>query len=82
MWTKAFWKATFERAVKSAAQAPLAAFLVGDVALNAFDIDWSEAGGLALGGAVLSVLTSLASTGSGGTGPSLGPEQLAPEVER
>lgn len=75
MWTLAFWKAALERAVKTAAQAPLTAWLVGDAALNAFELDWETAGGLAAGGAVVSLLTSLASLTTG-AGPSLGPEKL------
>jgi hypothetical protein len=34
MWTYEFWIATAERAIKSAAQAPLVAWGVGDVALD------------------------------------------------
>ncbi len=61
MWTVQFWKETFERAVKSAAQAPLTVWMVGDVALDAFKMDYQLALGVALGGALVSVLTSLAS---------------------
>lgn len=75
MWSKAFWKAAAERAVKTAAQAPLTAWLVGDVTINALEVDWTTAGGLALGGAVVSILTSLASM-TVGSGPSLGGEKL------
>lgn len=79
MWTLAFWKAATERAVKTAAQAPLTAWLVGDVAINALEIDWKTAGGLAAGGAIVSLLTSLASLGVNGPGPSLGTEVLPKE---
>jgi len=61
MFTLAFWKAATERAVKTGAQSVLTAYFVGDVALNAFQADWVNMGGIGLGGVVLSVLTSLAS---------------------
>lgn len=61
MWTRAFWKATAERAVKTGAQSVLTVYFVGDVALNAFQADWGNMAGIGLGGVVFSVLTSLAS---------------------
>jgi hypothetical protein len=61
MFTLTFWKATAERAVKTAAEVVLAVYFVGDVALNALEADWLNMGGIALGGAVGSVLFSLAS---------------------
>lgn len=48
-----------ERAVKSAAQVALVSF--GASKLNVLSADWKLVGGLAAGGFVLSVLTSLAS---------------------
>lgn len=60
MWTRAFWKASAERAVKTGAQSILTAYFVGDVALNALQADWANMAGIGLGGAVFSVLTSLA----------------------
>lgn len=60
MFEGKFWKATAERAVKSAAQA-LLVYWGGDVAFNAWQADWPAAGGIASGAAVLSVLTSLVS---------------------
>jgi hypothetical protein len=71
MFTLLFWKQAAERAIKSAAQAVLG-LLVGAQAFNAWDADWKKAAGVALGGAILSVLTSLASAGVGRSGsPSL-----------
>jgi len=61
MWTLAFWKAATERAVKTGAQAVLTVYVVGDVALNAFEADWGNMAGIGLGGVVVSYLTSLAS---------------------
>lgn len=72
IWTKPFWQAAGERAAKSAAQAAILQLAIGE-GFNAFDADWATAGGFALGGAALSVLTSVASAGIGDTsGPSLG----------
>ncbi|MHA6626898.1 holin [Pseudonocardia sichuanensis] len=67
MWimSKAFWTATTERAVKTAAQSVLTVWGVGDVALNALTLDWPLAGGVALGGAIASLLTSIVSAGVG-----------------
>lgn len=65
-----FWKATFERAVKTAAQAFLATITVG---ATAWEMDWPEVVGITLLSAAGSVATSLASAGSGGDeGPSWG----------
>lgn len=59
MWTLGFWKQTAERAIKTAAQAALAFFIVGSTVFE--EIDWSAvAGGTAIA-AIASVLTSLAS---------------------
>ena len=69
-WTTAFWKSTAERALKSAAQTALVV-IGGDQLVNAISVDWLDVGGFALGGAALSVLTSLGSGAVGGPGPSL-----------
>lgn len=62
MWTAEFWLDTAERAIKSAAQAPLVAWGVGELAApDAFDLDWRLGLGVAAGGALVSVLTSLVS---------------------
>lgn len=66
MFTLAFWKAAAERAVKTGAQSVLTVYFVGDVALNAFQADWGNMAGIGLGGAVFSVLTSLASAARDG----------------
>lgn len=64
MFTVVFWKQAAERAVKSAAQAVLGLW-VGAEAFDAWDADWSKAGGVALGGLALSLLSSLATSGVG-----------------
>lgn len=74
MWTAAFWKAAFERAVKTFAQA-LVAVMTAD-GFGLLDADWTarlSAAGLA---AVLSLLSSVASAGPGNSGPSLSTESL------
>ena len=63
-----FWKATAERAIKTAAQALLAVLGVGLTGL--LDVDWTAAGSAAGLAAILSVLTSIASAGATGGGPS------------
>lgn len=59
IWSLTFWRDATERALKSAAQAGLL-YLGGDV-FNAWSVDVKALGGIALGGAGLSLLTSLAS---------------------
>lgn len=61
MNTKTFWLRTLERAVKTFAQSLLVVFL-GDTAYNVISVNWPEALGLAATGALLSVLTSVASS--------------------
>jgi len=67
MWTLAFWKETVDRAVKSAAQAVILGLGLGE-GLNAFAVDWRLAAGFALGGAFLSILTSVISAPFGRRG--------------
>lgn len=57
--TVGFWKDAAERAVKTAAQAVLV--LWGGELVSAWDISWSTTVGVAVGGAVVSLLTSIAS---------------------
>lgn len=70
MWTATFWRQTTERAVKTAAQAALAFFVVGQTDLLA--VDWTVVASGAGVAAIASVLTSLASAPFGPEGsPSL-----------
>lgn len=70
MWTAGFWRSAVERAVKTAAQAGLAFFVVGETGIA--DVDWATVGGVAAVAAVASVLTSLVSAPFGPAGtPSL-----------
>jgi hypothetical protein len=64
MFTAKFWKAAVERSAKSAAQA-LLLYWGADAVFDAWHADWPAAGGVALGAAVLSVLTSVVSAGVG-----------------
>lgn len=59
IWTLGFWKGAFERAVKTAAQTAVAFFVVGETGVA--DVDWENIAGISLVGAIVSVLTSLAS---------------------
>ncbi|MGW8846628.1 holin [Streptomyces xiamenensis] len=69
MTTPAFWRATIERAVRTAAQTLVA--VLGLDTTGVLDVAWSE--GLALAGsaALLAVLTAIASAGVGPAGPGL-----------
>ena len=69
MWSKEFWQATLERAIKTFAQS-LASLLTGD-ALGILDVDWGQSASVAAMATLLSVLTSVASSGIGNAGPSL-----------
>lgn len=78
MFTVMFWKATFERAVKTLAQSLIAVLAVGQTTI--MSVDWTQAGAVALTATVLSVLTSIVSSGGGNPGPSLASETLTPPV--
>lgn len=70
MFTRAFWSAALERAIKTAAQA--AVLVIGADQFNALAVSWPEVGGFALGGLALSLLTSVGSDAvSDRPGPSL-----------
>lgn len=69
IWTKDFWKATAERVVSTAAQAGLLA--IGADQFDVLQLDWSSFAGFVGGGAVLSLLKSLAANAITQTGPGL-----------
>jgi hypothetical protein len=60
MFSALFWRGAAERAVKTAAQV-LLVYLGADM-VNAFSVHWDRAAGIAAGAALVSVLTSLASS--------------------
>lgn len=68
MLTVAFWRATSERAVRTAAQTLVAA--LGLDTLGVLQANWSDGLSLAGGAAVLAVLTALTTSG-GAEGPGL-----------
>lgn len=74
MSTKAYVLAVVERATKTAAQSAL--LVLGADQINAMHASWGDVGGFAAGGFVLSVLTSLATSGFGGNGPSVTTEHV------
>lgn len=69
MTTALFWRATVERAIRTAAQTLLAT--LGLDTTGVLDVDWGA--GLALAGsaALLAVLTAIATSGAGPDGPGL-----------
>lgn len=79
MFSRAFWLAALERAVKSAAQAAVLFWGVGDGLLNLWTVNPTDTLGFAAGGFVVSLATSLVSIPVSTTnGPSLGPERIEP----
>lgn len=75
IFTRAFWTAAVERAVKTAAQSAI--LVLGADQVNVITVEWAEVAGFAGGGFALSVLTSLASNAAGGyRGPSLANEDV------
>ena len=74
MLNKRFWIAAAERAVKTFAQTAVAILTAGTTGL--LDVDWGQMASVAGLAAVVSVLTSIASDGIGGSGPSLGGEKV------
>ncbi len=67
--TRAFWVDAAERAVKTCAQTALA--VIGVDQLDIIAADWAAIASIAVGGAVLSVLSSIASARIGDETPSL-----------
>lgn len=64
MGTAPFWKQVAERAIKSAAQALLGIWAL-DAGFDVLHADLVLAAGVAVGAAVLSVLTSIVTAGTG-----------------
>lgn len=61
MTSKTFWQAAGVRAVKTFAQALITALTLASPAVDVLAVNWAGALSLALGSALLSVLTTLAS---------------------
>ncbi|WP_079125770.1 holin [Streptomyces sp. ERV7] len=77
MFTKAFWKATAERAIRTFAQSLAAVLTAG--ATNLFDVDWKAALATAGLATLASVLMAIGSSGLGRPGPGL-TETTAPDA--
>lgn len=77
--TPHFWKATAERAIKTAAQTVLGV-LTAEHIVGVLDVDWTQTGSVAALAALLSVLTSIASAQVGKGGPSLAGEIVESDV--
>ena len=63
MYTITFWKDAAERAIRTAAQALLALWAT-DVS-GVLDVDWVQAGSVSALAALMSLLMSVAATGTG-----------------
>lgn len=79
MTTGRFWAKTAERAIKTAAQALVAA--LGTNVTGVTDLDWAQTGWIVLTATLLSVLTSLASDRIGTPGPSLVSDKVIGKVD-
>ena len=79
MFTVQFWKAAAERAIKTLAQTLIAILAVGQTTV--LTVDWQQAAAVAATATLLSVLTSIVSSGIGNTGPSLASEAVVPSIQ-
>jgi len=68
MFRRAFWLDAAERAIKTGAQSALLA-VGADKVLDVMAADWANVASFAAGGAVLSLLTSVASAPMPGVSP-------------
>ncbi|WP_406739861.1 holin [Streptomyces atratus] len=69
MFSKAFWAATAERTVRTAAQTLIAT--LGLDTAGVLDVDWGQGLSLTGSAAFLAVLTAISASGAGGGGPGL-----------
>lgn len=67
MFTKVFWRDATERSVSTAAQSALLALGQDVTGVDVFAADWRNVVGFALGGAVLSLLKTVAAARIPGT---------------
>lgn len=79
IWTGAFWKATAERVIATAAEAGGAYLVTAGPIVDALHVNWVVFGGVAGGAAALALLKSLGANAATQTGPSLtNSEQVVP----
>lgn len=74
IWSKQFWKASAERAVKTLAQAAVAFLAAGATGL--INVDWVQLASVSGLAALVSVLTSIGSGAITDGSPSLSNEKL------
>lgn len=80
IWTRGFWKATGERAIKTFAQTAASVLVVAGVT-GVLDADWQGVASAAALAAVISLLTSVAGNAATETGPSfVDAEQVVPTL--
>lgn len=78
LWSAAFWRATAERVVSTAAQAGL--LYIGADQFNVLDFNWRDLGGFVGGGAVLSLLKSLGANALTQNGPSFSSSEVVADA--
>jgi hypothetical protein len=79
IWTRAYWGATAERVLATAAEAGAAYLVTAGPIVDALNIHWNVFGGVTGGAALLALLKSLAANAATKTGPSLtNSEQVVP----
>lgn len=82
MWSKAFWKAAFERVVWTIAQSALATIGVNGVAVGITNVDWLFVGNVAALAGVLSLIKSIfVNLGNGGEGPAINKNEIVVDVD-
>lgn len=76
MFTRAFWRATAERAISTGAQSAL--LVIAADQINVVAVDWLTVGGFAAGGAALTVIKALAFGGKDGNPSAINAETVKP----
>ena len=74
MWSPSFWRQTLERLIKTFAQTLIT--VLGTSATNLLDVGWKQALSVSALAALLSLLTSIVSSG---VGPDDGPSLVSTE---
>ena len=74
MFTLAFWRATAERAISTAAQSAL--LIIGADQFNVVSVDWLTIAGFSAGGAALTVIKAMAFGGKDGNPSAINAETV------